>query len=94
MRKRPCCRWRQLTAWELLSDWLEVTRPVPGAASVVIFIGGGGGVGSMAFQLPRAFTKVTVIATGSRPITKAWCVNLGAHMSSTTADRSSKGGRI
>ncbi len=68
-----------LTAWEMLFDRLEVTRPVPGAASAVLIIGGGGGVGSMAIQLLRALTNVTVIATASRPVTKAWCANLGAH---------------
>ena len=68
-----------LTAWEMLFDRLEVTRPVPGAASAVVIIGGGGGVGSMAIQLLRALTNVTVIATASRPVTKAWCANLGAH---------------
>lgn len=68
-----------LTAWELLFDRLEVTRPVPGAASAVVIIGGGGGVGSMAIQLLRALTNLTVIATASRPVTKAWCANLGAH---------------
>ncbi|CAG7618958.1 zinc-binding dehydrogenase [Leucobacter soli] len=33
----------------------------------------------MAIQLLRALTNVTVIATASQPVTKAWCANLGAH---------------
>ncbi|GAB0116539.1 zinc-binding alcohol dehydrogenase family protein [Acidisoma sp. 7E03] len=68
-----------LTAWEALFDRLEVTRPVPGAAPAVLIIGGAGGVGSIAVQLLRARTDLTVIATASRPETQAWVRNLGAH---------------
>lgn len=68
-----------LTAWEMLFERLDVTRPVPGAAQAVVIIGGAGGVGSMAIQLLRARTDLTVIATASRPETKAWCETLGAH---------------
>ncbi|WGR56471.1 zinc-binding alcohol dehydrogenase family protein [Paracoccus versutus] len=68
-----------LTAWEMLFDRLDVTRPVPGAAPAVVIIGAAGGVGSMAIQLLRARTDLTVIATASRPETKEWCFSLGAH---------------
>ncbi len=68
-----------ITAWEMLFDRLEVTRPVPGAAPAVLIIGGAGGVGSMAIQLLRARTDLTVIATASRPETQAWVRDLGAH---------------
>lgn len=68
-----------LTAWEMLFERLDVTRPVPGAAQAVVIIGGAGGVGSMAIQLLRARTDLTVIATASRPETKEWCESLGAH---------------
>lgn len=68
-----------LTAWEMLFERLDVTRPVPGAAPAVVIIGGAGGVGSMAIQLLRARTDLTVIATASRPETKQWCTSLGAH---------------
>lgn len=68
-----------LTAWEMLFERLDVTRPVPGAAPAVVIIGGAGGVGSMAIQLLRARTDLTVIATASRPETKEWCASLGAH---------------
>ena len=68
-----------ITAWEMLFDRLGVTRPVPGAAPAVVIIGGAGGVGSIAIQLLRARTDLTVIATASRPETKEWCTALGAH---------------
>ena len=68
-----------LTAYEMLFDRLRVTDPVPGAAPAVLIIGGAGGVGSIAIQLLRALTDLTVIATASRPETKAWVTELGAH---------------
>ncbi|MFT3760970.1 zinc-binding alcohol dehydrogenase family protein [Thauera sp.] len=68
-----------ITAWEVLFDRLDVTRRVPGAAGAGVIIGAAGGVGSMAIQLLRACTDVTVIATASRPETRAWCLELGAH---------------
>ena len=68
-----------ITAWEALFDRLEVTRPVPGAAHAILIIGGAGGVGSMAIQLARSVPGLTVIATASRPETKAWVADLGAH---------------
>jgi zinc-binding alcohol dehydrogenase family protein len=67
-----------ITAWEMLFDRLDVRRPVPGSASVLI-IGGAGGVGSIAIQFVRALTDLTVIATASRPETEAWARELGAH---------------
>lgn len=68
-----------LTAYEMLFDRLRVNDPVPGAAPVVVIIGGSGGVGSIAIQLLRALTDMTVIATASRPETKEWVHELGAH---------------
>lgn len=68
-----------LTAWEGLFDRMRVTDPVPGAAPAVLIIGGAGGVGSMAIQLLRALTDLTVIATASRPETREWVTDLGAH---------------
>jgi len=67
-----------LTAWEMLFDRLRVTDPVPGAAPAVVIIGGAGGVGSIAIQLLKARTNLTVIATASRPATQAWCTEMGA----------------
>ncbi|MGB6241212.1 MAG: zinc-binding alcohol dehydrogenase family protein [Castellaniella sp.] len=67
-----------LTAWEMLFDRLDVRRPVPGAANAVLIIGGAGGVGSMAIQLLKALTDLTVIATASRSDTQEWVRSLGA----------------
>lgn len=68
-----------LTAWEMLFDRLDVRKPVAGAASAILIIGGAGGVGSIATQLARALTDLTVITTASRPETIAWCEDMGAH---------------
>ncbi|MCK2183631.1 zinc-binding alcohol dehydrogenase family protein [Halomonas getboli] len=68
-----------LTAFEMLFDRLRISEPVPGAAPAVLIIGGAGGVGSIAIQLLRALTDMTVIATASRPETQAWVSHLGAH---------------
>lgn len=67
-----------ITAWEMLFDRLDVRKPVPGANAILI-VGGAGGVGSIAIQLARARTDLTVIATASRPETQAWVRTLGAH---------------
>ena len=63
----------------MLFDRLDVRKPVPGAANAVLIIGGAGGVGSIAIQLARALTDLTVVATASRPETTAWVKQLGAH---------------
>ncbi len=68
-----------ITAWETLFDRLDVRRQVPGAAHALLIVGGAGGVGSIATQLARQLTDLTVIATASRPETAAWCRELGAH---------------
>lgn len=68
-----------ITAYEMLFDRLRVTEAVPSAANAVLIIGGGGGVGSIAIQLLRAKTDLTVIATASRDETKEWVKSLGAH---------------
>jgi NADPH:quinone reductase len=68
-----------ITAWEMLFDRLDVKRSVPGAAPAILIIGGAGGVGSIAIQIARALTDLTVIATASRPETVAWVKEMGAH---------------
>lgn len=68
-----------ITAWETLFDRLKVKDPVPGAAKAILIIGGAGGVGSIAIQLARQLTDLTVIATASRAETQAWALELGAH---------------
>ena len=67
-----------ITAWEVLFDRLDVQRPVPGSNAILI-IGGAGGVASIAIQLARRLTGLTVIGTASRPETAAWVQDLGAH---------------
>jgi NADPH:quinone reductase len=68
-----------ITAWEAMFDRLDVAKPVPGAAPAILIVGGAGGVGSIAVQLARKRTDLTVIATASRPETAAWAKELGAH---------------
>jgi NADPH2:quinone reductase len=67
-----------ITAWEALFDRIDVRRRVPGSQAILI-IGGAGGVSSIAIQLARQLTDLTVIATASRPETRAWVTGLGAH---------------
>jgi NADPH2:quinone reductase len=68
-----------ITAWEVLFDRLAIRQPVPGAPNLLLIVGGAGGVGSMAIQLARQLTDATVIATASRPETRQWALDLGAH---------------
>jgi NADPH2:quinone reductase len=68
-----------ITAWEALFDRLDIRKPVAGAASSILIIGGAGGVGSIAIQLVRQLTDLTVVATASRPETQKWVRELGAH---------------
>lgn len=67
-----------ITAWEALFDRLDVRKPVPGGTRAILIIGGAGGVGSIATQLARQLTDLTVITTASRPETQAWSRTLGA----------------
>lgn len=64
-----------LTAWEMLFDRFGITQQSSGS---ILIIGGGGGVGSIAIQLLKAKTAMTVIATASRPETQDWVRALGA----------------
>ncbi|MEJ8475957.1 zinc-binding alcohol dehydrogenase family protein [Roseibium algae] len=68
-----------ITAWEALFERLKVSDPTPTAANTLLIIGGAGGVGSIAIQLARKLTNLTVIATASRPETRQWATDLGAH---------------
>ena len=67
-----------ITAWEMLFDRFGIVRG-GGEGKSLLIVGGAGGVGSIAIQLARTLTKVTVIATASRPETQDWCKQLGAH---------------
>jgi NADPH2:quinone reductase len=68
-----------ITAWEALFDRLRVQQPVAGGVNAIVIVGGAGGVGSIAIQLARALTDLTVIATASRGETQDWVRELGAH---------------
>lgn len=68
-----------ITAYEALFDRLKVQDPVPGQHRAILIVGGAGGVGSIAIQIVRALTDLTVIATASRPETREWVKELGAH---------------
>lgn len=64
-----------ITAWEALFDKLRLTA---GATGTLLVLGAAGGVGSILIQLAKALTGVTVIATASRPESRAWVERLGA----------------
>ncbi len=67
-----------ITGWEMLFDRFGIARG-GGEGKSLLIVGGAGGVGSITIQLARALTRLTVIATASRPETQAWCRELGAH---------------
>jgi NADPH2:quinone reductase len=56
-----------ITAWEGLFHCIDINRP------------GAGGVGLIAVQLARQLTQLAVLATASRPRTREWLSQLGAH---------------
>jgi len=68
-----------LTAWEMLFDRLRIRIDKPAKAGSILVIGAAGGVGSIAIQLARCLTGLTVIATASRPATQSWSLEMGAH---------------
>jgi NADPH2:quinone reductase len=68
-----------ITAWEALFERLDVKKMVPGATPAMLIVGGAGGVGSIAVQIARQLTDLTVVATASRPETRQWTQQLGAH---------------
>jgi len=63
----------------MLFDRLDVTRPVVAAAPALVIVGGAGGVGSIAIQLARQLTDLTVIATASRRKTAQWYREFSPH---------------
>ena len=65
-----------ITAWELLFDRMKAGRDED---ETLLVVGGAGGVGSALIQIARAVTKLRVVATASRPDTRQWCLDLGAH---------------
>jgi zinc-binding alcohol dehydrogenase family protein len=51
-----------------------------GEGQTLLITGGAGGVGSILIQLARQLTKLRIVATASRAETRAWCLELGAHV--------------
>lgn len=68
-----------ITAYEMLFERLGLKAGTQADKGTLLIVGGAGGVGSIAIQLARRLTGKTVIATASRPETRAWCLELGAH---------------
>jgi NADPH2:quinone reductase len=68
-----------ITAWELLFDRFEIAPGKRFDPRTLLIIGGAGGVGSILIQLARNLTGLTIVATASRPPSRQWCLDLGAH---------------
>ncbi|ETV89954.1 hypothetical protein H310_15208, partial [Aphanomyces invadans] len=72
-----------ITAWEALFHRLGVpttatTAPKTNKPVSILILNGAGGVGSIAIQLAKQLTDLTVIASASRPESQAWVKDLGA----------------
>ncbi|MDP3849236.1 MAG: zinc-binding alcohol dehydrogenase family protein [Luteolibacter sp.] len=67
-----------LTAWELIFERMGVDPHGNDSGRHLLIINGAGGVGSALIPIARS-AGLIVIATASRPETKAWCFSLGAH---------------
>lgn len=65
-----------LTAWEGLFDRLQLDKAEEG--KTLLIVGGAGGVGSLAIPFAKLHSKVTVIATASRPDSVQWVKDRGA----------------
>ena len=68
-----------LTSWELLFDRLRIPFGKLQYAGALLVIGASGGVGSILVQLARRLTGLTVIGSGSRPESRQWVLDNGAH---------------
>lgn len=68
-----------ITAWEALFDRLQLRLGSPHDAGALLITAGAGGVGSIAIQLARRLSGAYVIATASRPESRAQAEALGAH---------------
>ena len=66
-----------ITSWEMLFHRLAIPEGLAGAS--VLIVGGTGGVGSMAVQLARQLTKLTVVTTSfDDEQEREWCRRKGA----------------
>lgn len=68
-----------ITAWEMLFDRLKIAPGKHHHGDAILIVGASGGVGSILTQLARRLTGLTVIGTASRPETRDWVTQLGAH---------------
>ncbi|MGQ1948668.1 zinc-binding alcohol dehydrogenase family protein [Geofilum sp. OHC36d9] len=66
-----------ITAWEILFDSLALKEGA-GLGESLLIVGGAGGVGSILIQLAKKLTRLTVVATASRPETIEWVKKMGA----------------
>lgn len=66
-----------ITAWEILFDNFGLDEG-DGEGESLLVIGGAGGVGSIMIQLAKKLTGLDVVATASRPETRAWVEKMGA----------------
>lgn len=66
-----------IAAWELLFDRMRAARDED---ETLLVVGGAGGVGSALIQIAKATTRLRIVATASRPDTRQWCLDLGAHV--------------
>ena len=66
-----------ITAWESLFDRMAIDPGGTHRGRTILIVNGAGGVGSIAIQLAR-LAGLHVIATASRPASRAWCLQLGA----------------
>ncbi|WP_374346982.1 zinc-binding alcohol dehydrogenase family protein [Chitinimonas sp.] len=67
-----------ITAWEILFSRFGIGEG-GGAGQTLLITGAAGGVGSILIQLARTLTRLTVVATTSRPESSDWVKSLGAH---------------
>lgn len=68
-----------ITAYEAFFDRMHVGRGDASRGRTLLVVGGAGGVGSIAIQIARTLTELTVIATASRDESRAWATKMGAH---------------
>lgn len=69
-----------ITAWEALFDRLQLTIGRPLDAGTLLVTAGGGGVGSIAIQLARRLSGARIVATASRPESRAQAEAMGADL--------------
>ncbi len=67
-----------ITAYEAFFDRMRIGRGEASRGKTLLVVGGAGGVGSIAIQLARSLTGLTVIATASRDESRAWVKQMGA----------------